>query len=72
MNVKNIIQKNKVRKKAQLGVFPIVAGAIDSLRATGLLRAIGVFESIAFLAILIAVQVYLITARVWFDFVGRS
>jgi hypothetical protein len=47
-----------------------VVGAIQAEGAKGLIGAFGVAESITLLGALIVVQVYLILARVQFDFRG--
>lgn len=72
MKAKNVIKSSKTRKRVQLGALPIVVGSIRAHGGEGLIGTFGVAESIALLSALIAVQVYLIAARVWFDFRGTS
>lgn len=68
MRMKEVIQSQNVRKKAQLGVMPTVIGAIFALGPQGLIGAYGVTESILILGALIVAQIYLIAARIQFDF----
>lgn len=70
MKIKKAVRSERVRKRVQLGAFPVVVGAIQAEGAKGLIGAFGVAESITLLGALIVVQVYLILARVQFDFRG--
>ena len=70
MQTKQMLRSGHVRKRVQLGIVPIVVGTITSMGATELIDLIGVAGAITLLAALIAVQAYLIVARVRFDLVS--
>ena len=67
MQMKEMLLSEHVRKRVQLGIAPIVVGSITSMGATGLIELVGVAEAVVLLATLIAIQVYLIVARVQLD-----
>jgi len=67
MQLKEMLLSEHVRKRVQLGIVPIVVGSITSMGATGLIELVGVAEAVVLLATLIAIQVYLIVARVQLD-----
>ena len=72
MNAKELIKAKWVRKRVQLGVFPIVVGTIQAYGPHALIEMVGISQSIVLLGALILVQVYLILARLQFDFRGPS
>jgi hypothetical protein len=67
MHIKAMLLSEHVRKRVQLGIVPIVVGSITAMGATGLIELVGMAEAVSLLVTLIAIQVYLIVARVQFD-----
>jgi len=72
MYTKGMLLSEQVRKRVQLGMIPVLVGAIGSLGADGLIELAGVAQAIAVLGLLIGVQIYLIVARVRVDLLGAS
>ncbi|PSQ10743.1 hypothetical protein BRC93_08340 [Halobacteriales archaeon QS_5_70_15] len=67
MHIKAMLLSERVRKRVQLGIVPIVVSSITAMGATGLIELVGMAEAVSLLVTLIAIQVYLIVARVQFD-----
>lgn len=72
MQTKHMLLSEHVRKRVQLGIVPVVVGSVISMGATDLLELVGFEGAVALLAALTLIQMYLIAARVRFDFLGPS
>jgi len=67
MNLNGIIRSERIRKGVQLSVMLSVIAGIHQYGASNLIEAVGLAESLALLLGLIAIQLYLIVARITFD-----
>lgn len=72
MQTKEMLLSEHVRKRVQLGIAPLVVSSITAMGATGLIDLVGVAGAIVLITTLIAIQAYLIVARLWFDIMPAS
>lgn len=72
MQTKEMLLSEHVRKRVQLGIAPLVVSSITAMGATGLIDLVGVAGAIALITTLIAIQAYLIVARLRFDIMPAS
>ncbi|MEF8791717.1 MAG: hypothetical protein V5A61_16435 [Haloarculaceae archaeon] len=72
MQTKQMLLSEHVRRRVQLGIVPVVVGSITSMGAPGLVELVGIGSALGLVGLLIAVQAYLILARVWVDLLGGS
>ena len=70
MQMKHMLLSEHARKRVQLGIVPVVVGSVTSMGATDLLELVGFEGAVTLLAALTLIQMYLIAARVRFDFLG--
>lgn len=70
MSMKNVALSEHVRSRVQLGIVPLMVGSITSVGAPGLIELVGTAEALVLVGLLVAVQLYLIAARVWIDLLG--